>query len=200
MKHFFFFYLLFLSSLAHANVEVGAYSGLNIAYGETGPVQGKGSAKLGISFGALLQYSIDETHGLIAELAYTQKGASAQLLGTTIEGDVQLDYLELPLLFKYEPVRWGNLRAVLLGGISFGLAVGRSVEVLDVINVGLTDRFGSFDFSTTIGAGIEYTEPDQYSVFAQTRFAIGWIDLDNTTDTYNSRTFQLLAGVRFPWN
>jgi len=99
-KLFFLFFLLSLFIIsAQAQVRLGLKSGLNISsfYGDD--TEGLDS-KLGFVGGFFISYQSKNLFILQPEVSYTTKGATAKIESASFT--LSYDYIEIPILFKFE--------------------------------------------------------------------------------------------------
>ena len=181
------------------SVEVAA--GLNLGFGKSEPPsQGLTRNALAVSF--MVERKLNDTFYLCPELAYVQRGVQAELkniAGVIVMGQISLDYLELPLLLKAKLIlsspRW---KLFFVAGPSVSIALNRSVEVLGLFDVGLSNRFQSYDANVVLGTGVEYTVDSDLAITGHLRHHIGLIDLDTNTDSsFYTRGIQLMVGAHF---
>ncbi|WP_299252064.1 porin family protein [uncultured Aquimarina sp.] len=122
-------------------------------------------AKTGFHIGAVAQLGIADKFAIQPEILYSAQGAD----------NVDIDYVNVPILFKYKFLKFLSFEA----GPQFGVVVNDDFQ------------FGepeSFDVSGAAGAGVEFGK-----FFAQARYNFG---LTNVIDNVNSKngTFQLSVG------
>jgi outer membrane immunogenic protein len=132
-------------------------------------------ARIGFAGGPYAEYYLSRELGVTAEVLYNEKGAREMSTGAEIK--TNLNYLSIPILFYFEPVR--NLKLGLGPELAFLLsakAKGDSINTVDIkkyfqsfdkaIAFGGSYSFGRVGFTARYVAGfdgitnITYTDPD----------------------------------------
>ncbi|MDT8435700.1 MAG: porin family protein [Gemmatimonadota bacterium] len=161
----------------------------------------------GLVGGAFLTIGLGERFFVQPEVLYSQKGAefSDPVEGFTAE--LELDYIEVPVLFG---VRFPLVGSPIEPRIFAGPAVAFEASC-DVsgdeggVSVNLDcDEFGidtkSTDFGVLGGAGVNIGVGG-FDIVLDARYVLGLADLDDTTgseDDVKNRAFQFMGGVAFP--
>ncbi|UZO79676.1 PorT family protein [Aquimarina sp. ERC-38] len=174
MKKIILVTLVFISCthLAQAqDLKFGVKGGLNFAQinvddGEFGPDT---ESKTGYHIGLVSQFSLLGMFAVQPELLYSAQGAK----------DFDLDYLNIPILFKYKVAGIVSIEA----GPQFGFLVNDNIAD-DFTNPELEN----FDLSGAIGAGVEFSD-----FFAQIRYNFGLSDSVEGVDSKNN-IFQVSVG------
>lgn len=169
--------LLLISVVSEAQLRFGPQVGLNIA---NASLKAEGapstSSKIGLSIGAIAEYSLSESMALQSGLIYSQKGYKGEmnLFIMDAKATVSISYIELPVNFKYfVPV--GTTKIFLAAGpyVAFAVSGTEVAEVssafVDAAELGLGStskdlKIGSgsdddvlgADFGLNIGAGAEF--------------------------------------------
>jgi hypothetical protein len=174
MKNSILFICAFLcTAIAEAQFNVGLKAVVNAS-----SIKIEGSsydARIGFAGGAYAEYYLTRDLGLTAEVLYNEKGAREMSSGTEIK--TNLNYLSVPILFYFEPIR--NLKLGLGPELAFLLsakAKGDSVNTVDIkkyfqsfdkaIAFGGSYSFGRIGFTARYVAGfdgitnITYTDPE----------------------------------------
>lgn len=181
MKIKFFIFLLCLTSFnfillsQEQTFKPGVIGG--IVTSQVGGDGYTGFNKLGFSFGGYVRYNLNDKWSMQFEIAYVQKGSRNDF--SISENDpaqaaeyfiLRLDYIELPLLFKFS-----HRNFVYEAGLYYGRLVGFYTEYysgystagpyesLDDFNevlqdLGVTAVFKNYDFGILIGAGYKITD------------------------------------------
>ena len=121
--------------------------------------------------------------------------------GGTAELDIELAYIEMPLLVKVG-VRRGRFRPMLFGGPAPALQIGCDLQVIDpntpvrstCDQTGLPP-FRQFDIGLVAGGGIEVRWP-QSSLALETRYTRGLRSVLDQVDVKN-RTFGIVLALTF---
>jgi len=183
-----------------SDVSVQVAAGLNAGYASANPTS-QGSTRNAMAFSLSFEKKLNDTFYLCPELSYAQRGVQTSIFsvaGFNVSGSVKQDYLEMPLLLKAKLIlsspRW---KLFFVGGGSVGLLLTRQVEVLGLVDVDLSNRFGSVDFQVVLGTGIEYAVNPDLAIVGTLRHQIGVVDIDTTSAQFYSRGIQLLLGAQF---
>ncbi len=94
------------------------------------------------------------------ELSYLQKGSSLEFMvfGETYTQQTNMNYLEIPILFVYQPVVKDNFDIGLFAGPSLGIGVASEIEIngeTEEIDWS-DDEFSRTDFSLAFGADAQF--------------------------------------------
>ncbi len=172
--------LLTATSFAQG-IDVGIKAGANFA---TLTDVDDVSTRTGLLIGAFVTLKFTDKMALQGDILYSQQGAK----GDNGASDIELDYINFPIVFKYYIVDRLNIQA----GPQFG----------SVINDNLGDtRFESFDVSGVVGIGVDL--PLHLRVTGRYGFGlsdISFIDF-NTGNEFNTgaknSVFSLSVGFSF---
>jgi hypothetical protein len=141
------------------------------------------SSRTGLLIGAFATLKFTDKMALQGDILYSEQGAN----GENGFSDLKLDYIILPVVFKYYIVKRLNIQA----GPQFG----------NVITDNYNANFQSFDVSGVVGIGLDL--PLGLRVTGRYNFGlnnIGFVDLYSntgiTTDAKNS-VFSITAGFSF---
>lgn len=180
-----------LFSFTNSNAQefsFGVKGGVNVAsvggssYTGLGTVGALGS-RTGLHIGGLVEIPLMGNISLQPELLYSMKG--------TNWNDTNLDYIDLPILGKYN-LPWVNGLSGELGPV-IGILMSADQNGNDV-----KDFYKTIDAAIAIGA----TYKLNMGVFFSLRYNNGLIDVDDFDDDYNSwrgknNVFQVSAGYAF---
>jgi hypothetical protein len=171
------------------------------------------------SVAAVVEMPLGHGFSFQPELAYTQKGFRMaegfefELFNFPIPVDVEAEsrfnYLEAPLLFKYE-LGDGKVRAYVTGGPSFGYATsGRlrtftnllvEIKLLDT-NIDLESiDYQRFEVAAVAGAGLK-VDAGRIQIFADARYQHGFTELYDIPvldERIRNKGFGVNAGVLVP--
>lgn len=179
-------------------VQVAA--GLNAGYAASN-APATGSTRNAMAFSLMFEKKLDDRFYLCPEIAYVQRGVVTNLAnfgGVSVVGNVQLNYLEIPLLLKAKfgiAPRW---KVFVVGGPTAGVILNRQVEVLGLVNLDLGNRFRQADFGFVLGTGVEFQLTPEITMMGHLRSQTGLVNLDQTPDTtFYTRGIQLLLGAQF---
>lgn len=197
-----------LSSSAHAQ-RLGIMAGATFANLQ-GTEDVKLSNRTGSEAGISLQFPLGSAVTLQPEAWFIQKGAKFQSLstGANSSGNVRLDYMEIPVLLRYDFSR-EVLGPHIYAGPTIGFNVGCSIHYASSStgSIGATDcntqdfKPKSLDYGVTAGAGLDFNLGG-IGATAGARYGIGLADIrsDNST-TFRNRVhngvLSLYVGVGF---
>jgi hypothetical protein len=167
----------------------------------------KAKNRTGTVFGANLTLPFGEKIALQPELLFINKGSQFEVgnLGTE---DIRLDYLEVPLLLRYDVNRKNFFAPHLYAGPSVGYRVGCNVTFKNSeLPVPTSDckrnDFDpkSVDYGAIVGGGVD-VNLGGLGLTGGARYGIGLANIGNDNNSeFNSRvrngTFTIYAGVLF---
>jgi hypothetical protein len=151
----------------------------------------KDEFKFGYNLGAFAEINFNKKIGIQPELLWAQ---STYRTATDIDEvipdskadvDVKLNYLQIPILLNYRPVKILSLQA----GPQFGILINEDNTLLQ----NGKDAFKKGDFSMLAGAQLNLGP-----LKAGARYAIGLNDINDITNNgeWKSRGWQLYVGLR----
>ena len=175
----------------------GILAGVNLATMAGNDVSNV-SNRTGFVGGLSTWFRAYEQLGFEADLLYAQKGAKGTGAGVT--GTLQHDYIEVPLLARFDfTTSSEKVRPFLALGPSFGYSVRCRVEATSggvsasasCADAGLDEN--KFDVGGTAGAGLGF--PMGRSTFTVgARYTYGFTNVEKTYDAKN-RVWSFLAGL-----
>lgn len=151
------------------SIKFGVKGGLNLTRINGDNVADGLDARTGFHIGAVAQLGLLDKFMLQPEILYSAQGAN----------DLNIDYINIPILLKYKFLKFVSFEA----GPQFGILVND--EYPDIIET------KSFDLSVAAGAGVEFGD-----FFAQARYNFGVSEVIEDSDIRNG-TFQLSVGYYF---
>jgi opacity protein-like surface antigen len=153
-------------------------------------------------FGVFTTWSNDSWFAVSGELLYSAKGS--RFRNPNPFGDVvgvwRMDYIEMPILFRFFLARQGAIRPHLSMGPSWGVMVLARSKVLEPIKVGATsfyDNSNKFDVGLNFGGGVNIRISEGIWLTPELRYNLGLL---NTAPNANVRNGALTfsVGVGFP--
>lgn len=127
--------------------------------------------KIGFAAGGFFTYSFSPTFAIQPEVLYCMKGAKAD----TDEGEkLKLDYLAIPVMFKYSFPTEGKIAPNIFAGPEVGILLSAKEEDEDI-----KEYFKSVDFGIGFGAGIDIAM-ESGKLTLDARYTLG---LSNIADT-----------------
>lgn len=179
-----------VSSVSFAQFRIGAKLGANI-----GKIDGKGfdeQYKLGYHLGGFAEIPLGKKFGIQPEVLWNQinsdtaSGFSAiyQNLDDQSLQNPQLNYISIPLLLTYKPIKYLSLQA----GPQFGILVNKDKTFIQ----NGQEAFKNGDFSMLFGAQLNILRVRVYG-----RYAIGLNNINDLSDQEQWKTtgFQLGVGI-----
>lgn len=195
--------LLALTINANAQTKFGAKAGLNVS-NLSGDSQNT-DAKIGFHVGGYANIKFAEKFAFQPELLYSTQGAKEsgeiyvnEQIGT-VNADVKykLDYINVPLMFKFYPTQGFNIEA----GPQVGFLVSSKLNVETTAlgqkidqDVDMKDYLKSIDFGLNIGVGYEFS--NGLNAGARYNFGLSNISDENEGDIKNS-VFSVGLGYSF---
>ena len=179
---------------ASAQNEVGQFTlqpkaGINIS---TRTGDGDQKAKVGLVAGVEAEYGIAENFGLAFGALYSMEGykynqelwGNGVLLGTN-KVNINLDYINIPILAQYYPVKGLAVKAGIQPAFNVRHKYGGDAN-------GTVEGVKSFNFSIPVGLSYEYQ-----SFVLDARYNIGVTKLYKDADQGRNSTFSITIGYKF---
>ena len=176
----------------------GLKGGLNVSEFSGTAVDEAWQTKVGFAAGGFLAYRFGDGFALQPEILFSQKGA--KIFTNTISEWLNLNYIEIPLLFKFYPPLESAIRPVFFAGPY--LAIKSSFK--DKWEYG--GQTGNDDITTIreretgfiAGGGLDFPIASGVRMSAEIRYsrAISTLSKDAEEKSYNS-VFAVLVGVAF---
>jgi opacity protein-like surface antigen len=127
--------------------------------------------RAGFIGGGFLTYGFNRHFALQPEILYVNKGAQKGLFLFTAYWEI--DYLEFPILLKYDLDPGGSVHPYLFAGPALGILLNSKIGALDY-TYDVTDAMKPVDFSIAFGGAVDYKR-----VSLDLRYTVG---LANTVD------------------
>mgnify|MGYP006176410685 CR=1 FL=1 len=168
----------------NAQTAFGAKAGLNVA-NLSGDVDGNKSL-IGFNVGVFAEITLADSFYLQPELLYSTQGAKFDESTSGFSADLNLNYINIPIMFKYDVAN----RFYLEAGPQVGFLVAADLGDLDV-----KDSYESTDFGANFGLSYGFTE----KIFAQARYNIGMTNIvkDNGNDKVSNAVMSFSLGYKF---
>ena len=182
-----------------AGVEVG-YSRTDLALGGGGNLL---TSRQGAIAGAYLQFPLHDVFAIRPELLFSLKGGStvATIDGREANTDVELAYLELPVLFRVS-LPTGSIRPVLFGGPALAIQIGcdfsfdfGSDSVRSTCGQNNLTTVRGWDFGLVGGGGVE-KRLRRATIGLEARYTMGTRSILEGVELKN-RAFGLVLAVTF---
>jgi len=142
----------------------------------------------GFAGGILLYFPITESFGIQQEFLYVTKGSREDIAMTTMavktHTEYNLNYFELPVLFRYTIVKLGNYKIYLSSGFALSILLNGDSKLDGTVDVGggmlipfsestKLEGVDIFDYGFLYGAGLDF-KLFKKDCFFDYRFNIGW--------------------------
>ena len=178
-------------SLSESTVYYGARVGLNVGW-ISGDFDKSLGAKAGMNIGGVLGLRVSDATPVFLEsgLYFAMQGAKDG------KKEVNLNYLEIPLLIKYGVQVTDDIALLPYLGPTFGLGIAGKTKDPDEGSVGSFSSDGSFnrpDVGIKFGCGAEYNK-----LYLETGLKFGVTNiLDDDNDAAHNGAWYLNFGVNF---
>jgi hypothetical protein len=134
--------------------------------------------KIGLAGGAFIGFEIAPQFVLQPELLYVQKGVKYEEKGGTGKDKYKLDYLQIPVLFKFVPATSGKIQPTIFAGPYLGFKMSAKdkaegwTDPADNGDFDMKDFVKSTDFGISLGAGIG-AKMTKGELFLDARYDLG---------------------------
>ena len=186
--------LSFCVGALFAQPVYGGRLGLNMGNITANNIQDNG-ARMGLHIGGMMQYPIAENILIQPELLYSMKGVKFDYPGGS-ESTLAMDYLEIPVMVKYDYVM-PTVRIQPYLGPSFGILLSAKDKWEGGGSSGTTDfkdDTNALDVGLNIGADVVFMK----NFMAGLRYNMGLANVQkdpaNDDDKYYTRTFMINFG------
>lgn len=169
--------------------SIGVTAGANFGNAST-PSSISSDTRTGYAVGVSMDIGLGGPFSLQPELLYVQDGSSL-VDGAGVRIRTSFQNLELPVLLKARIGDWKAAPYAFAGPVGT-FRMGRSVEY-EVAGTTTTINFHprQWDFGVAMGVGL-----DLGPFFANARYNMGLVDIDENSADFKSRGFMVLAGLR----
>ncbi|KOP37384.1 PorT family protein [Flavobacterium sp. WLB] len=144
------------------------------------------NTKVGFVVGGFAEIKVIERLSIQPELLFSAQGAKYDFIGSNDDGDLKLNYINIPVLAKFYITKQFTVE----GGPQIGFLVSAKDEGEDV-----KDFYKSADFGFNFGAGYNFT--DNFSVGLRYTVGLSGVvdrgDYDDLDDYYDSAKNSVLA-------
>lgn len=153
--------------------------------------------RIGLVAGAFVTWPVTPRFDVQPEALISLKGASFDEAG--VEGDIEITYLEIPVLFRFRSPASPNTSIQLFAGpsLAFKLNAETTGEFLGISSdQDIDDDVEGFDFGVVIGAGLE---AGHVTLDGRYTWGLSSINADPESQDVKvkNRVFSILAGFRF---
>ena len=180
----------------------GLKGGLNIAELTGADVDRAWQTKAGFAAGGFLAYRLGNIFAIQAEILYTQKGAKifAQVQGTTLSEWLNLNYIEIPLLFKFYPPLDSAIRPMFFAGpyLAFKSSFEDRWEYGELSGNDDVPTFRERETGFAAGGGLDFPVGKGMRMSAEIRYSRGLSTLSKDAEEKGySSVFAILVGIAF---
>lgn len=161
-------------------------------------------SRRGLTAGASAIVPLSSVLSLQLGAGYSAKGAAIADLGLDVSFDLELGYLEAPLLVRVEPPVDGTISPHFMIGPVFALRSGCHVTV---VAEGVTlsadcqneiQDMKETDFGAMAGAGLDIATSGSLSVTLDVLYNLGLTSIAKSIGGIKNRSFSVVAGIAFP--
>jgi len=179
------------------DVQFGAKAGISF-YSTTFSASAGGfsfeetsDSKLGFALGV---YAVVPFHPMFAfqpELMFVQKGGTEtdEFFGDEFETKITLNYLDVPLLLRFNVPIQGNVQPYLVAGPTIGFLLSATVSD-DDDSEDFSDELSSLNYGLSIGAGVGI---DQFNV--DLRYEFGLADISDSDNGFGGDVDYSTSGI-----
>jgi len=182
-----------------AQWEFGGLLGLNLASISvpTGTSSEDYSSRVGFGIGLVADRPLTDQIILHVEPMFLQKGATVKNSVVTLK--YKVNYIELPILFKYAFSLHSSLAPYAMAGPSLGFLTGAKFEDEDGNTQDEKDHTKTLDFGLGLGGGVSIPH-GKLTFFAETRYVLGLVNINAESDesAVKNRGLLVLVGVMVP--
>ncbi|WP_318308448.1 porin family protein [Flagellimonas crocea] len=161
------------------NVQLGVRGGANFA-----TVAGDGfdspDSRTSLYLGLLAEAPLTDHVSLQPEVFYSAQGFDITDEPDSPDAQFKVDYIQVPVLFKFYIADGLNLQA----GPQFGFKVNESLDLAPGDDSGSFDSDSIKTFDLQGAAGVEYKFPSGF--FIQGRYSYGFSEMVEDVDVHNS--------------
>ena len=180
----------------------GLKGGLNIADFSGADVDLAFQTKVGLAAGGFLTYRLGDILAIQAEILYTQKGAKifAQVQGTALSEWLNLNYIEIPLLFKFYPPLDSAIRPMFFAGpyVAFKSSFKDKWEYGELSGNDDVTAFRERETGFAAGGGLDFPVGKGMRMSAEIRYSRGLSTLSkNAAEKGYNAVFAVLVGIAF---
>jgi len=190
--------LLITNPAAAGKTQLGAIAGVNFASLNIDAANSLGT-RASFAIGGVIDQGITDRFGIRVEPTFLSKGAKTSqnnLYSATVnEAEFKLDYVDLPILARFD-LATTPTRAYVLAGVSYSFATTSDVDLTLAgakETVDFSDPFSSSDITADLGLGVGIPVGKDRMTF-DGRVAFGLVNInDGGTVTYGGNPLTIPA-------
>jgi hypothetical protein len=137
-------------------------------------------SRVGFSGGGFLTYAFNRQFAVQPEILYVTKGAAKDLF--FFNAHLNLDYLEIPVLLKFDFMPDGKIHPNLFAGPALDVLLASKFHIISE-TYDIKDYTKSTDFSLVFGGGLDYKH-----VTFDIRYSLGLTNIVDAADKINEAT------------
>jgi hypothetical protein len=137
-------------------------------------------SRAGFSGGAFLTYAFNRQFAVQPEILYVTKGAAKDLF--FFNAHLNLDYLEIPVLLKFDFMPDGKIHPNLFAGPALDVLLASKFHIISE-TYDIKDYTKGMDFSLVFGGGFDYKR-----VTFDIRYSLGLTNIVDAADKINEAT------------
>ena len=199
--------VLFLSVIGNtsfAQISLGVRQGIAVStFADKGNICDNNNVTLSYTAGAFMSVPISKSVAIQPELNWVRKGRSNETteLNTTLETDLKINYLQVPVLFQYRDANsFGKTGSAFYvnGGPYAGFVLNTKLHSSDGnggIPVTLNDSKKP-DWGATLGFGYQ-TPIFKKDIRFDLRYDMGLSEIANQPAEYRTKALSLTIGILF---
>lgn len=184
-------------SKSGSDIKYGAKGGLNLA-NIVGDDAGDANNYVGFNAGFFVEIPVTDKLIFQPEILYSAQGSKSEGIvdGYNVDATLKFNYINLPLMFKYQVANKFSLEAGPYIGFLTSAKLKFDVEGLGSDTVDMKDDVKSTDFGIGVGMNYEFSDV----IFANARYQGGLTEIGDSEAGGNSvknSVFQIGLGFRF---
>lgn len=191
---------LFMSAIIYAQPTFvkGVKAGLNVAK-LGGDDISDADSRTGIAAGLFGEIGINKMFAIQPEVYYSMQGAKSKedIEGTTVDVTMKLDYIQIPVLFKFIiPVEGSSVKPNIFAGPALGIKSSSKVKA-EVEGSSFEDDIEdikSTDFNLVFGGGIN-VGAGKMTVGFDVRYLLGLSSIDDSADEADVKNQVIAIGA-----
>lgn len=160
---------------AQIGTEIGGKAGVTFSTVDDPDFDAETLVAFGV--GAYVRFALAQAFSIQPELLFMRKGAKQEF--DVFDAEIKLDYIEVPVLARYDISTEGNLSPYLFAGPTFAFEVGCTVSD-DEGDFDCDDEEDfeteSFDIGATAGVGVGFAA-GRGTFFIEGRYTFGFTDI-----------------------
>lgn len=183
-----------ISTISAQTLSIGPVIGINMSKFSS---INTSKTMVGLSVGALANYSVNEHIGLGAKLLFSERGSKY----TTSNATTRLNYVQMPISLIYYFGEIGQkFRPKIYAGPYFGtLLSAKDQNKNDIVDTNGNDVFKKLDIGGQIGLGFNYSLKSRTWLNFDLGYGQSFTDISESEATNeHNKSFSLNLGISFP--